>query len=194
MGKGIFFSLATMLFSGTAFAGSIASYAEIGGVYNYSKLGFDFVAPVVASESDVPMQAGLIFYDIGAGLKVVNPNGAVETLTIDPAGGNVAGSTGANIAVVSAYVTYSGGVPSIARQDGTWISSISDTALGQSTLNITSVGFTTAPNCTCSVVSNGPGFCQFETAISSNQIVVQVRDAEGTGQDLNYHITCVGPM
>jgi hypothetical protein len=62
----------------------------------------EFIAPIVNSESDVPRHVGLIFYDIGIGLKIVNPSGNFEL--ISSTGVNPVGSTDSGILVESARI------------------------------------------------------------------------------------------
>lgn len=98
------------------------------------------------------------------------------------------------VKVNSAYITYSGGTPSVTRQDGSWISSITDNGTGDATINITGSTFSVAPNCTVSTEKSGSTEgANISGATTTSAVRVLVFEVSvGLFQDANFYIICVG--
>lgn len=97
--------------------------------------------------------------------------------------------------IVSAALQYTGGVPGITRQDGSWISSLTDSGAGFITINLVAGTFSSAPNCTCSVFNEtaanlrGCGI----TSTSTSTVVIGTQNYGGTAADYDSMIFCMGP-
>ena len=107
---------------------------------------------------------------------------------------NVAKSTTSGIKIVSARINNSG-TPAVAQQDGTWISSLTDNGIGDTTINVAASVFSAAPNCTCTTYNTAdPVTCAIDstTSISSTAVRVQTYNAGGSVGDGAFSIICVG--
>jgi hypothetical protein len=100
--------------------------------------------------------------------------------------------------LLGAKITYSGGTPSIASQTG-GISSLTDTGVGQCTINFTAGTFSEAPYCTVTIDHNGDG-AQMNvghiTSVSTSSAQVNITASNGTGAiaaaDWAFWINCIG--
>jgi len=102
------------------------------------------------------------------------------------------GATG--IRVLSMLFDSTGGTPTITRQDGTWVDSLSDNGIGDTTLNITAGIFSVAPNCVC-VPAIASRFCSVGSAgTTTTTVPVFVSTVVPAGQDRIVHVICVGPQ
>jgi hypothetical protein len=100
--------------------------------------------------------------------------------------------------IVSAYIDFGGGAsPSVSREDGDWISSLTDNGTGDTTININSGIFSAAPNCTCTATQSGVGtaICRYVDGVpaTSSQVRFKVLSGGGTALDDNIAVICVGP-
>lgn len=100
--------------------------------------------------------------------------------------------------IVSAYFTYSGGTPSVTREDGDWISSITDSGTGYITITISSGVFSAAPNCVCSSApaTNTTGSCviwEFGTTTSATAVAIRSWNLSASPIDEPMVIQCMGP-
>lgn len=89
------------------------------------------------------------------------------------------------------------GVPTIDKNYGSCVSSITDNATGVSTVNFTAGKFSQAPVCTCTVFSvsgaNIAHICHMETEPTTSSVQI-VTSTTGTGDaDLGYQLRCAGP-
>lgn len=84
------------------------------------------------------------------------------------------------------------GTPTITVEKGSWVDSLTDNAVGDTTINITSGIFTTLPTCVCSVDINA--FGDICTIVPSNSTTVRVRTAVDTGgaTDSAFQTFCFG--
>lgn len=85
------------------------------------------------------------------------------------------------------------GTPSIVRQSGTWINSITDEGVGIWTLNFASGVFASDPYCTCSVQTGGGGYICGISSPGSSSVKVYTTNSSGTATDLLFDILCYGP-
>jgi hypothetical protein len=97
--------------------------------------------------------------------------------------------------IVSARIA-NAGTPSVSSQDGTWISSITDTGVGDITINITAGTFSDTPRCFCTAIEAAATkrLCQIDdsTAPSSTAQRLSTYDDGGTVRDTDLNIYCVG--
>lgn len=89
------------------------------------------------------------------------------------------------------------GVPTIDKNYGSCVSSITDNATGVSTVNFTAGKFSQAPVCQCTVFSvsgaNIAHICHMETEPTTSSVQI-VTSTTGTGDaDLGYQLRCAGP-
>lgn len=105
------------------------------------------------------------------------------------------GSNSGLYRTVSARIS-NAGTPTVAQQDGTWISSLTDSGTGDTTINITSGIFSQPPNCVCNTYGTGLGnaLCRINdaTAISSTLVRVLTGNTAATAVDLPFMIICTG--
>jgi hypothetical protein len=111
------------------------------------------------------------------------------------AGGVVSSSSGV-VKIVSAFITNSG-TPTVTRQDGSWISSLTDNALGDTTINFTAGTFSTIPNCFCHTYTTGAVTYVCEgratTPISSSLFrMITFATTTGAAVDTDFFIQCIG--
>lgn len=101
---------------------------------------------------------------------------------------------GANdLVTYTARITNSG-TPTVSRQDGTWIDSMTDNATGDSTLNLSSDAFSTAPNCGCTVENAGNRNCVIFAPTTSSAIrVFTTNSGSGAAEDRDLMLWCTGP-
>ena len=97
--------------------------------------------------------------------------------------------------IASAFISNSG-TPTVTRQDGTWISSLTDNGTGDTTINFSANTFSATPNCVCTD-SNGAsaGFGCLQdasTAMSSSQVRIQTFNTT-VPTDRDFMIICMGP-
>lgn len=165
--------------------------------------GFDFVAPIVDSESDAPKQAGLIFYDINEGLKVYNPAGGVDLLS-SPGNATVTSGTAERIE----RITFGGGTLSsptacssdpctILTQSGSWVTSVNRSSVGVYVVNFATATFSAPP--TCTVASGGGttyGFqVEFQGSFNTSNLQLIHFDvgSMGAATDGIISLICMGP-
>lgn len=104
----------------------------------------------------------------------------------------ISGLNGVSL-INSAYITYSGGVPSVSTQSGTWISSVTDVGLGDSRLNFTAGTWSAAPHCVAQLqASAGSLIAKISEAATTSLVEVELYDLAGTRSDTNYYIICMG--
>jgi hypothetical protein len=107
---------------------------------------------------------------------------------------SVVSSSAGVVKVVSALITNSG-APTVTRQDGEWISSLTDNGTGDTTVNIAAGVFSSTPNCQCTVYTGGlANSCMIDatTAISSTAVRTQTVTDAGAVSDTSHFITCIG--
>lgn len=180
-----FFVAAIISFSASAHAEFKSTmFSDSEGLFSYEP-----VVPVVAGDSDILPRAGLLYYDVGVGLKIVNPSGDPET--VSTAGSNPV-SSGGTERVERATVTYSGGTPSISSQSGTWVS-VTDSGTGIATMNIVSSTFSVAPTCVVSAqAATGKG-CNVTTAATTTSFAISCFNTNnGAAEDQNFYVLCMG--
>jgi hypothetical protein len=106
----------------------------------------------------------------------------------------VANTSSGGVKTMTAFVTNSG-TPTVSRQDGSWISSLTDNSAGNTTVNI-SAGCTAAVNCTCSTSStNATDTCKFDSTTAASTTAVRVLTARETAgvsaaADVDFTIDC----
>ena len=122
---------------------------------------------------------------IGAGTKYF----VTQSVTMPQILNNVESSASGGVRVTSAYITNSG-TPAVDRQDGTWIDSLTDNATGNTTINVTSGTFSEDPNCVCTAFDSND-FCGLLSQ-SQSAVNVYTRKYDGTSEDVNLSVICVG--
>lgn len=100
------------------------------------------------------------------------------------------------VKVASAYITNSG-TPTVSRQDGSWISSLTDNGIGDTTINISAGTFSATPNCFCMTSSStaANAGCKHDdtTAASSTALRIETTATTTAAQaDMNFYVICVG--
>lgn len=126
-------------------------------------------------------------------------NGLAPTTPAPVLRGSV--TTGASDAerVERAYILYAGGVPSVSSQSGSWIGAVTDTATGDSSLNLAAGVFSAQPACVVSVeplsMNAGTGTERVaKVSTTPGSVRVYVENGEGTAIDPNgYYVVCMGP-
>jgi hypothetical protein len=104
---------------------------------------------------------------------------------------SVSSSSSGVVKLVSAYIANSG-TPTITRQDGNWISSLTDSGTGYVTINVTSGIFSAAPNCSCSVVVGASQRLCGIYSISTSEIKIRTGTGNGADTDNDFSVICVG--
>jgi hypothetical protein len=97
------------------------------------------------------------------------------------------------VKVASAFITNTG-TPTVTRQDGTWISSLTDNGAGDTTINIAAGVFSSIPNCTCSVQHSVTRICTIDPTTTPSTTALRVLTASVTPtlSDEEFHVICVG--
>lgn len=98
--------------------------------------------------------------------------------------------------IVSAYISYTAGVPSATRQDGgAWISSVADNSTGDFTLNIAAGVFSDTPNCVCTQQDAASGACNIDDTTTPSSTVYRFQQYNMTpaAVDRNAIVICIGP-
>ncbi|MCA9339688.1 MAG: hypothetical protein KDA17_02140 [Candidatus Saccharibacteria bacterium] len=110
------------------------------------------------------------------------------------AGSVTSGSSGV-VKIGSAYITNSG-TPTVSRQTGSWISSLTDEGTGVTTINMTSGYFSATPNCFCNSLGTGDNHnCTFTGSLTPSSTQIRVVTETMTTQanfDGDFYITCIG--
>lgn len=163
-------------------AASAQAYAE----------AFDFIAPVVSSDSDVAnnKQVGLIYYDINYGYKGINKNGTADLLTRNVTS-PVSGGGVVKIASAKITVNGAGNSCSIAAQDGTWLSSCAYVSTGIYNLNISASTFTASPNCTANAIQTDTRAVMINSATTS-QLNIRIKEDTNSVINADFYLICVG--
>jgi len=84
------------------------------------------------------------------------------------------------------------GTPVVTRQDGLWIDSITDTGLGDITLNLTAGVFSTAPDCRVAGIGSVVSNVQFHSDVSTSAARVLSFDSTEAAADADFYIECSG--
>lgn len=92
--------------------------------------------------------------------------------------------------LASAYITNSG-TPTVSTQDGSFISSITDSGVGDMTINFTAGTFRIAPVCAASVVNLNARVIGLGVA-STSSLEIMTRNTAGTATDEPITLICVG--
>jgi hypothetical protein len=108
------------------------------------------------------------------------------------------GGPSGNYKTVTAFITNSG-TPTVSRQDGAWISSLTDNGLGDVTINLVGGIFSGAPNCFCMTSSVTPALsgCRNDnaTAVSSSAVRIETTLTTTAAQtDTDFFVSCTGPQ
>jgi hypothetical protein len=106
---------------------------------------------------------------------------------------SVVSSSPGVVKIVSALIANTG-TPTISRQTGSWISSLTDNGTGDTTINITAGTFTVAPVCTCSAKGGAAQVCNFTNADLTTSAIRASTFTSNTGaaSDNDFHIICTG--
>ncbi len=97
--------------------------------------------------------------------------------------------------LVSASLAYSAGTPTVSRQDGTWISSLTDNGTGDVSVNITAGTFSATPSCSCTATSSGAGGCDVDSTTTPSSTVMRFQaftTSTGTAGDIDMQVFCMG--
>lgn len=153
---------------------------------------FDFIAPIVADDSDVPAQAGLIYYEVGSGLKIINPSGIAENISGGSSNPVVTPATGV-VKICSGYISNSG-TPSVTRSDGSCAASVTDQGTGDAEVIFAGSTFASTPTCTATLVDNSSTgrVMKIKTVATGSVRVLTGTDSVGAA-DLDFMFICVGP-
>lgn len=105
----------------------------------------------------------------------------------------VKGPTDAAWGYLGAYIIDSGGTPTVSVETGKWISSITDEAVGDFTINIISGIFSAAPLCTCTAVGTGSHVCSLYGGTATSAVRIQTRLSNTQAlDDSTTYINCIG--
>jgi hypothetical protein len=155
-------------------------------------LDSDPIVPIVTGDSDVQKRAGLLYYDEGVGLKIINPTGTPETLS---ATGTSPVTTGGSSERVERAVVNCDGSSAIISQSGSWVSSIGNISAGACTVTLASGKFTSAPTCVASANSSSSPTVYLSAYVTSSTSVTIDCSADGTTDCSVYdaNLICMGP-
>lgn len=106
-------------------------------------------------------------------------------------GGVVSPSSG--VEKVTALRVTNAGTPTILRQSGNWVTSLTDSAVGITIVNIAAGTFSGEPSCACTAITAGTNNreCMFQSISSS---AINVRTSNGAADlDIDFSIVCSGP-
>lgn len=95
--------------------------------------------------------------------------------------------------LTTAYIQYAAGTPSVNRQDGLWIDSVTDNGVGDATLNLTVGTFSFAPNCFATAQSVTAGIMGLQADPTTSTVRVLGFDDAGVASDITFFVMCVGP-
>jgi len=88
------------------------------------------------------------------------------------------------------------GTPTIASQSGSWVSSLTDNATGDTTIVIPAGVFSAAPTCTCTVEDTGDThICRINTntPVSATAVRIQTTNDAASAVDRDTAVICIGP-
>lgn len=102
-------------------------------------------------------------------------------------------SGGAGERVERAYITNPAGTAAISTQSGSWLSSVSRTAVGQVTVNFTTGIWSSAPSCVCSASTSAGESCNMGTIPTTTSVVIRTRDGVNADKDTGMSLICMGP-
>jgi hypothetical protein len=108
---------------------------------------------------------------------------------------NTVTSSSSGVEVVNRLFVTNSGTPTISKQSGSWVSSLTDNGTGDTTVNVTAGTFSDVPSCTCNALENvaNPGvICTFKT-ISSSALRVYTAGVAPSALDRDFNIICMGP-
>lgn len=120
-----------------------------------------------------------------------------QSLTTDGSGGlswsdaNSIRTNGGIVERLESVVVSNSGTPTVARQSGSWVSSLGDTATGVVTINITANIFADAPTCVCSVHGT-TGMCNVSD-LTSSVAVIYTSTYLNVDADMDFDVVCIGP-
>ncbi len=108
---------------------------------------------------------------------------------------NLPVSSGTGERIERATINYAGGTPSVVSQSGSWIASLTDSAVGDLIVNITGSTFSSAPTCTANARTGGVVFANFSVAVTTSAIrMAFYTSTSGANTDpTDVHIICMGP-
>lgn len=109
-------------------------------------------------------------------------------------GSNIGSPSSGRMMLATAFITNSG-TPTVSREDGDWLGTVTDVGAGVSTLAINTGIFSSVPNCQCTVYSGAGRTCEIDSgsAISATSVRVRTQTDAGTPSDNDFFIQCIGP-
>lgn len=106
--------------------------------------------------------------------------------------GSVTNNSSGAERIERAVISFSGG-PFIASQSGSWLSSVTNSGTGDSTLNFTSKMFSSPPTCVVTPVGAGAVYTFEVAAVIVSAVEVKTRNSAGTLANQDFMIICMGP-
>jgi hypothetical protein len=100
--------------------------------------------------------------------------------------------------IFGAMIEFTGGTPLLIQEQGSWIDSLTDVAVGRASVVFTAGTFTTDPICTCAAQDNATGFkaCMItdDAEPSTSQISIEnfVSSTGAATDDGGMHLICIG--
>lgn len=88
------------------------------------------------------------------------------------------------------------GTPTISKQSGSWVSSLTDNGVGDTTINFSSTMFSDVPSCTCNAIQNVASpfiLCTFKTISTSSARLFTAVSTTGAASDIDFNVSCIGP-
>jgi hypothetical protein len=103
--------------------------------------------------------------------------------------GSVTSNTTGSERIERASISYFNPTPTVARQSGTWIDTVTESSTGLTRITYKTGIFSGNPSCTCSAEDT---LCQISTN-NSSYVDVITADFAGAGDVSDYEIICMGP-
>ncbi len=120
---------------------------------------------------------------------------SIAEITLDPPmfGQTVSTGVGVVTKIVSAFITISGGTPSITSQDGNWLTSVTDNNTGDTTLNVRAGVFANAPRVVVAV-QNSVASTRFVNVgtVTTTAIPVFTLSSGGAAVDASFMVMAIG--
>lgn len=108
--------------------------------------------------------------------------------------GSVTSNTTGSERIERVYVTNSG-TPTISKQSGSWVTSLTDVGPGETKINIASGIFSDTPSCTVTCHYTGSCFSRILSSDTYSNSIMTIRTENFSGSltDMNFTVICQGP-
>lgn len=175
---------------GSVLITSAKTYVNFSSSYTFASAGSSVDS--LAAATDTGMGAGSRSISFTARIPI---EGWTENQKAPVLVGSVTSNASGAERIERASVANSG-TPTISKQSGSWVSSLTDNGVGDTTINFSSTMFSDVPSCTCNAIQNVASpfiLCTFKTISTSSARLFTAVSTTGAASDIDFNVSCIGP-